>query len=426
MKGDYTKATVLDIMLDAVETKDININDIEKKVNQVSKYPIKDVGIILAGKELPTNIILSDLIMIYEALSTVTDLPPASSIFEEEEIFIAKGRSADRIYDQALRLLKKKNVKLNVERKAEFVSQKYSDVTYVTMANISNRFGGKIKQAETKFKKDLCEFTEEEIEFIFADITAKSLFTFKSLVTSYFEFCFEKGIIAEEDVDKAKAISGMSEEGLEEFFEYEYFYSENELRTRLTEIEKNISKFDRKDRPQDGSVDQIIIPCIWLSWIGFDFNECMSIYLDDVDFEQRSILCRKTKKRINNIPEVIFKNITGSAVRAIANQKLIHRKGDEVELKNFTSYVRQEITKFNKCGEGRNTGKKEIRIKRIRDSGSFCRMLEYENKTGKRILTNNYELINSMVYIAGESKSMYYLAMKSYEQWKKFGAVSVT
>jgi hypothetical protein len=144
------------------------------------------------------------------------------------------------------------------------------------------------------------------------------------------------------------------------------------------------------------NIPKIIIPTIWLSWIGFRFaDEIFEIKREDVDISTRTIACQSTGKSISGIDEDIFNEIIYRKVHD-PDCKLINLDGKEEELKNFKLYVNSQKTNMNSSALDNGITHKRLMIKKVFDSGVCNRLYDYENTLGRALAFKDYSDIMSV------------------------------
>ncbi len=400
MIGTFKKADIQTILYNACNNDEKLLNNLLGEAKYRNKERYASCKAFLKNTLYADSLPIEDVVMLYVlACSYDESLESPLYYFEQEEldysqkfyshIYLRKKITAEGIetnFDDSFS-------GANTQRKLEFIHEKYGDQKSVVINNIASYFISKIGNVEYKYQKDVCEMSVKELEEVLNMTNPNSFSVQKAYLINYLEWCVDKGIIAEDHIVEVR--DGISFETVDNFdvFKKFYFFSKKELNDYLSSV---IPLYDAISKVAYENIPKIIIPTIWLSWIGFRFaDEIFEIKREDVDISTRTIACQSTGKSISGIDEDIFNEIIYRKVHD-PDCKLINLDGKEEELKNFKLYVNSQITNMNRAAFDNGITHKRLMIKKVFDSGVCNRLYDYENTLGRALAFKDYSDIMSV------------------------------
>lgn len=410
---------VLQDVIDIIQRK-CQDAETRKQIEDVLEYrhvSKSDFRNIMYGN-VPYNQVSKELvILIYDALSNVIEVNPKSDYFEDIEIENAdaygKLHGAKEIY----RILTNKGIKINLERKVAFLIDEYI-VQYCdkkTTKDIINKFA-QMAQIEGKFGKDLSDFGSEEYDDLFSNYSANAFNVYKNIVTKYVQWSYRNGYTSE---DRLVTIQELMPGDINNHALYleQYFASSKQILNLLEIIDRESSNAE----PISEHVwDNVIYPTLVLSWIGFEIDEIVQLKVSDVDVNGNEVFSSATDKRISNIKPELMAIIDNTQHAAIMNasEYLIFTDSRVSTNQPFSvNLIAQKITGLNKRAVESNITKK-FGTKKVRLSGNYSRMFEYEKESGRDLNASDINIV-SMLCRQEIDRTRISIILKDFDKWKQ-------
>lgn len=418
MRGNYTKQEIIDILWNKISISPKLIDS--SVVRSLTQIPYKKVIDIVTKKIPPNKVNTEELVAVYTAYSIVVDgLPPASEFFLNEELDSSNRSFGKLTFENAKKELEYRNPTLiNLERKARFIFECFGNYDYKSRKTMYTRIAHRYAALEEKYGTDFCELSRKEIIEYFKGLTTSSFYSEKHTTLIYFKWCHEKGLIPIDKVDEVSSIS-YKEIDNTDTANLEYFDSFKEIMFYYNKVRGLVENVPKGFQvPTDHAIEHIIKPALILSWLGFNIPEMVKILYSDLIEDTRSIVCNAANKNILSIEDNIFKELPLRPDEE--HQFLIHREErfQECDL----PYFRHCLTLFNSIANHFKLGK-IFKLKKIRSSGNFFRMYQYEHERESNFTGQDYEIINKLCFTQKYNVENISVALLEYRHWKKMSNI---
>ena len=179
-----------------------------------------------------------------------------------------------------------------------FIKDKVENVESEQTRNVYERFYKQVEQ-NMPASKIFAEYTTEDFVYIFRQMSIATMQTFtsvKSKIKDYVIWLVEHGEMTEEQL---RDLSSIEFDDIDPTILYQKHYFKNFDELYIT-LEEAIS--DRIDDDDDGGEFDTLRCILYLSWYGFTSEEMRELLKKDIDYNNSTILKRRTGEliKVNN------------------------------------------------------------------------------------------------------------------------------